>query len=313
MRHPVDAQPTQLRIDAAIARLGVSQHGVFSRAQVLRVGGTRGIIEHRLRTGRWEPASQGIYRLAGAPRSWRQDLIAACLAWGAGAVVSHRAAAVLWKFLGFSAMLVELTVPRTRRRAAPGLIHRYPLGRRDVTTVDGIPVTTPARTLIDLATVCSIDALEEVLDDALLRGVVTLPGLRRCFASVARQGGPGTAKGRRLLEARDPSTPGPESVFERRLLRLLRSSGLPDPRLQYQIRNGRRLIATVDFAYPDVRVAIEADGRRWHSSRRRFIRDRARGNQLTAMGWRVLHATWSDLAQSGTLIGAIKRALSDAP
>lgn len=95
---------------------------------------------------------------------------------------------------------------------------------------------------------------------------------------------------RALLDAREEVVP--ESVFERRLLRVLRAAGLPKPELQYEVRDGGRLVARVDFAYPDARLAIEADGFSHHSGRPAWERDRARGNVLVRLGWRVIRVTW---------------------
>jgi very-short-patch-repair endonuclease len=239
--------------------------------------------------------------------------MAACLAWGEGAVVSHRAAAALWGLAGFVAELIELTVPRSRRRAGPGIIHRHPLPSSDVTVVEGLPVTTPARTLLDLASVAPRDKVEEALDDALHRGIVTIAGLRRRLAAVARPGRPGIATMRALLEARDPAAAVPESVFERRLLRALRAAGLPTPVLQHEIRDGGRLVAVVDFAYPEAKLAIEADGYRWHSGRARWDHDRARRNRLTLLGWRVIHVTWTDLSNRPQHVIAAIRDVLAAP
>jgi very-short-patch-repair endonuclease len=233
----------------------------------------------------------------------------ACLAWGVGAVISHRAAAAFWRLVGFDRGPAELTVPGGRRRAGPGIIHHYRLSRADVTTVDGIPITTPARTLLDLAAVASIDAVEEALDDALRRGIVSIASLRRRLAAETRRGRRGIAGMRTLLDARDPSVAIPESVFERRLLRVLRRTGLHPPVLQYEVRAGDRLVAIVDFAYPAARLAIEADGFRYHSGRNAWDRDRARRNQLTLLGWRVIHVTWTDLQRPARLIAAIRQAL----
>lgn len=243
--------------------------------------------------------------------SWHQNLMVACLAWGKGTVISHRAAAALWRLAGFEARLVELTVPRSRRRAEPGIIHRHPLFRADVATVEAIPVTTPARTLIDLASVVPQEAVEEAMDDALRRGMVSIPLLRRRLNEIGRPGRPGVAMTRRLLDSRDPAESAPESVFERRLLRALLRAGLPTPVLQHEIRDGGRLVAVVDFAYPDARLAIEADGYRWHSGRIRWDHDRARRNQLTLLGWRIIHITWTDLTRRPwTMIDAVARALA---
>jgi very-short-patch-repair endonuclease len=94
-------------------------------------------------------------------------------------------------------------------------------------------------------------------------------------------------------------------------LRLLRSAGLPSPVCQYEIRNNGRLIARVDFAYPSVRLAIEADGYEWHSSRSRWQRDLARRNALLALGWRVMHVTAKDLDERPeTVVATVKAALT---
>lgn len=223
--------------------------------------------------------------------------MAASLAWGPEAVISHRSAAALWRMAGFVADLVELIVPRNRRRALPGIIHRpIALPAGDVTSVDAIPVTTVARTLIDVAGVVPRELLEEALDDALRRKLVSIPRLRWRLQETARMGTPGAAALKALIDARASGEAVPQSVFESRLLRLLRKAGLPEPALQHEIRDNGRLVAVVDFAYPNARLAIEAEGYRWHSGRARFERDLARRNALTGLGWRVIHVAWSDLA-----------------
>jgi very-short-patch-repair endonuclease len=184
----------------------------------------------------------------------------------------------------------------------------------DVEVVDAIPVTTVARTLIDLASVCRPDAVEEALDAALRRGLVSLPRLRWRFEELGRMGRPGTKTMRALIDARGPAGPVPDSVFERRLLRVLRRAGLPEPSMHHEIRRAGRLMGVVDYAYPEVRLAIEADGRRWHSGRIRFQRDRVRLNRMTLLGWRVIHVTWEDLVERpGTVTEMITRALAEDP
>jgi very-short-patch-repair endonuclease len=311
MRRAYDSDSTQARFDERLARLAATQHGTFARAQAARLDATKGMIQHRLRTGRWDRLASDVFRLAGSPPTWQQALLAACLAWGVGAVVSHRAAAALWRLVGFDPGIIELTVPRVRRRAEAGIIHRHELSRADVTSVDGIPVTTPARTLIDLAGVVPRDAVEEAMDDALRRGLVSFPLLVRRLEALRRPGRPGIASTRVLLDARDPATAVPESVFETRLLRTLKRAGLPPPVLQHEIRLQGQGVAVVDFAYPDARLAIEADGFRWHSGRLRWDQDRARRNELTLLGWRIIHITWTQLTRRPHAVsGAIKEALA---
>src|SRR5438445_1781533 len=144
---------TKLLPDQRIAALAARQYGVFSRKQAQAVGAGKNVIDHRVASGRWERAAYGVYRVSGMAGSWRQSLMISCLAWGAGATISHRAAGRLRRLTGLEQELVELTVPRHRRGAGPGTVHRNKLLEIDVEIIDGIPVTTTARTLIDLASV----------------------------------------------------------------------------------------------------------------------------------------------------------------
>lgn len=223
--------------------------------------------------------------------------MAACLACGPTAVISHLSAAALLGILDRGRRLVEVTIPRSDRRSCPGVVvHRsLALPRADVTTVHAIPVTTPARTLIDLASVETAEALEEALDAALRMRLVSMARLRWRLDEIGGSGRNGAGALRSLLDARAPTSVAAQSPLETRVAQALREAGLPDPVKQYEIRDAGRLIAVVDFAYPDLRVAIEADSYRWHTGRQRFDHDLARRNALTALGWRVIHVTSTDL------------------
>jgi very-short-patch-repair endonuclease len=206
---------------------------------------------------------------------------------------------------------IEIGVPATRRvRRRELVVHELGgLERADVTVFDAIPVTTPTRTLIDLAAVVSADVLEEALDDALRRRLTTVRRLRWRLAQLGTRGRPGAGRLEKLVVARAGGTVT-ESVLETRFLRLLRRSGLSLPESQYEIRDGRRLVARVDFAYPDLKLVIEIDGYRWHSGRARWERDLARRNALTALGWRVIHVTSTDLDERpGEIVAMIAGAL----
>lgn len=238
-------------------------------------------------------------------------VMAVCLASGAAAVVSHRAAARLWGLVGFiDDRMIEVTVPRTCRRAYADVVHRPRcLPTSDVDTRDAIRVTTVARTLIDLASCVPVASLEEALDDALRRRLVTVRALRSRFADTAPSGRKGQAALRRLLEVREGRGRVPQSVFETRLLRALRRARLPAPEIQYEVRTARGR-AVLDFAYPDKLLAIEADGFEWHSSRRQWDYDRARGTALALLGWRVIHVTWSELHEDpDAVVGAVRAML----
>jgi very-short-patch-repair endonuclease len=165
----------------------------------------------------------------------------------------------------------------------------------DAAVVDAIPVTSPTRTLIDLASVLHADVLEEALDEALRRRLTTVRRLQWRLAQLGTRGRQGAGTLAKFAEAR-AGTRTPESRLETRFLRLLRRAKLPLPVPQHEIRDHSSLIARVDFAFPDVGLAIEVDSHRWHSSRARWEHDLARRNALTSLGWRIIHVTSTDLA-----------------
>jgi very-short-patch-repair endonuclease len=301
-RIAVSASPES--VDKRIARLAAAQHGVFSRADAAGAGASRGLIESRWKSGRWEPLYPAVYRLAGTPDSWRQRLLAACLSVGPNAVASHRSAAAVSQLPGGDGRLLEISVPRGRRVRRDGLDVREvrSLVESDVMVSDAIPVTTPTRTLIDLAAVLSADILEEALDDALRRRLTTLRRLRWRLDALGSRGRAGTGVLAELIEARSGGQARSESVLETRFLRLLRQRGLPLPVCQHEVREGDRVLARVDFAYPAARLAVEVDGYRWHSGRARWEHDLDRRNALTARGWRIIHVTWSDLERRPDLV-----------
>ena len=304
-------------IDRRIAHLAGGQFGVVSRRQALTLGATTGTIDRRIRTGRWVRMSATVYRLAGSPRSWRQSLLAEALTWSPDAVVSHRSAAALWRLPGFEEGPIDLIVPRNRRRAGVQgtVVHRSGrLERVDRTRIGPIPVTTASRTLIDIAGIVPIEAVEEALDNALQRGLVTISNMVRRLEALSRQGRPGIVAIRTLLDARPAGAILPDSVLETRVGRELVRRGLLGSVRQYAVTDAGRRIAVVDFAFVEARVAIEADGYRWHAGRSRWRRDLARRNALTAAGWRIVHVTWDDLSKGGwveevrrLLVGSIAR------
>jgi very-short-patch-repair endonuclease len=180
----------------------------------------------------------------------------------------------------------------------------------DVSSVDAIPVTTVARTLIDIAACVPPEIVEEALDDVLRRKLVTIPLLRARLNEIGGPGRRGSGTMARLIAARADARGVPQSVFETRLLRALRRARLPLPAVQHEVSTRRGLVV-LDFAYVDRRIAIEADGFRWHSSRRQWDHDRARANELTMLGWTVVRVTWTHLRdRPDDVIDAIQATLS---
>jgi hypothetical protein len=233
--------------------------------------------------------------------------MAASLHAGPGAAVSHRAAAALWRLEGIGTGTVEITTSRLIRAAAI-VSHGSPLSRRHVAWIGPIPVTDPARTLLDLGAVVPPGIVERALDDALRRDLTTLDRLWRRLRAEAERGRSGVGVLRQVLEARDPSSVPPESELEARLGRLIIASGLPAPVAQHEIRVGTRLLGRVDFAWPDAMVAVEADGYRFHGGRPAWQRDLARRNRITVRGWRMIHVTWDDVTRRPETVTAALRA-----
>jgi hypothetical protein len=276
-------------IDALIARLAERQYGLFTRRQAIDLGATGSVIHGRTAAGRWVRVRPAVYRLAGVPQSWRQRLLAVCLA---GARASHLSAAALWRLVGFAPGPMEVIVPPGQRKKFPGMLaHEMSLDRADVAVTLYLPTTTPTRTLIDLAATHDPGKVEAAFDDALRRGITSIPRLRWRLSELGSR--PGSVLIRSLIEARAGGIP--QSVFETKVLRFLRDIGLPSPVCQYEIREGRDLIAVVDFAYPALRLAIEADGYEWHSGLTKWEHDLNRNNRLTGLGWRVIHVAWRAL------------------
>jgi very-short-patch-repair endonuclease len=239
------------------------------------------------------PVHQGVYRVAAGPTSPEQAILAATLAGGQRAVASHRAAAWLWRLRGVTDPFVEITVPAGQPSLVGVAVHRTDtLVSEDVSRTRRIPVTTPARTLLDLGAVAAVAVVESAMEDALMRRLVTFELLTR---TIERLGGPGRSGAgvlRALVEERDPATAPTQSMLEDLLFGVLRRGGLPAPVRQYEVGG-----VLLDGAYPEVRLGLEADSRVWHGGRLDVQRNSEKANILLAHGWRVLHFTWFDLTR----------------
>lgn len=182
--------------------------------------------------------------------------------------------------------------------------------RCDVQWLEGLPITNPARTLIDLAAVVEEERLEIALDYVLHRGLSSLERLRHRVDALGGRGVTGTRVLRVLLKDRGLGEAVPESVLETRFLQLLRKHHLPLPRRQRTIEaaGGRYRL---DFYYPDQDVVVEVDGCRWHSSRAAMQKDRRRDNELNVRKQTVIRLTWFDVTHDEAYVeGVIRSALA---
>ncbi len=269
--------------------------------QMLRTATANGLVERRAR---------GVYLAGGAPRTWLQSVLVATMATGGAA--SHRCAARLHRLDGFADAPVELTIGPGSTRRELGVVHRTPtLDRSMVTSVSSVPVTSIARTLVDLGAVVDDDRVEQALDDALRRGT-NLRWITETLDSSMRPGPSGCAALTRVLSRPDRQGPIPDSMFERLVERVLRQTGLPTPQRQFRVLGDDRIIARIDAAWPEAMVGLEADSELWHWGPRRGRRARQRHNRLVAAGWQMTYASWQDLTDPTDLISQLTVALNRA-
>ena len=275
-----------------LSALARRQHGLVTRAQCASLGLGRGWVQHAIAAGRLERLHPAVYRLAGAPATWEQRVMAAVLAAGEGALASHRTAARLWKLGDFED--VEVTVSRSRCPRLVGVdVHRSrDLHRDRGATREGIPVTTPMRAVLDLGAVAARDVVENALETGLSQRLFSVRSLEVHRARVARPGRRGSGVLRAVLDERALGATPADGLLEPRMALLLREAGLPPAEFQYPFYGEGRFLGRIDFAYPERRLAIEVDGFETHSSPHALDRDLRRQNALVLAGWTILRFTW---------------------
>lgn len=306
---PKSAQPP---VDREIAELARAQHGVVGLRQLGRFGLSGRAVSARVARGRLHRLHQGVFAVGHRRLTARGVLMAAALAAGPGARISHRDAAALWNLVRLGAGRTHVTVDtRAGRARRDGLvIHRSRLHPGDVTTVDAIPVTSVSRTLLDLAGLVSAGRLRrlyaeaerlELLDTTSLTALLNRSSGRR-----------GTARLRALVgEAIEPEAHA-ASELEHRFLDLLRGAGLPLPQTNVLVEG-----MLVDALWPDTRLVAELDGFEFHSDRDAFERDRARDARLKRAGYEVVRFTWRRMRDepgwvAATVGGLLSRARGGA-
>jgi hypothetical protein len=282
-----------------MADIAQQQHGVVHREQLRDAGLTDHRIAGMLHRYELVQVAPTVFRIAGAPGSFRQELLAAVL--DSNGFGSHRAAAAVWDLEAFRQIRrPEVVSERWRRRRAHlglGVVHETrDLRAIDTTVVDGIPVTTVVRTLIDLGAVAPRRRVGQALDDACRRKLVTIEEVRARFVELARRGRNGIGTMRALLAERPGGEIPPDSYLERLVIKALADHAVPLPVRQHRVATGD-FVAYLDLAWPDQRLALECDGTAFHMSVEQFHRDRERQNRLVLLGWTVLRYTYRDASQ----------------
>lgn len=279
---------------STVWQLAANQHGVISRRQLLDLGWHTEAIKHRVRKRRLHPVRRGVFALGRPELTLRGQWMAAVLACGPGAFLSHVDAATLWGIRGRPAgtgrhWCVDICVEAHRRPRCEGIrLHRVKLFQElDGAQRDGIPVTSPVRTLIDLATVLGPGELETAINEADRLGLVDPDNLRA--ATAARTGQHGVRALRDVLDRHTFRLT--DSELERRFLRLVRRAALPRPLTQPRV-NGFR----VDFYWPELGLVVETDGLRYHRTPAQQARDRTRDQKHATAGLTALRFSHAQVA-----------------
>jgi hypothetical protein len=292
--------------DREIAALAARQHGVVARGQLLGLGIDDNAIAYRIRTSRLHRLHRGVFAVGHSVVGIRGRWMAATLACGPDAALSHAAAGALWELRRSAAVLIDVTVPATARRKHPGLrVHTARGLHAEVTMHVGIPVTTPARTILDLAATLQRRPLERVLDsaeNARLTDVASLEALAR-----AHTGHRGASRLLAALDAHEPGTTLTRSVLEERFLALCRDHGLPRPLVNHDVAGRER-----DFVFPAQRLVVETDSWQHHHSRAAFEDDRRRDAILLRAGYRTLRVTHHQLTHDPHDVALTLHAVLDA-
>lgn len=314
---------TQIRsepVDTVVGRLAAQQHGVVARRQLIAAGVSEKAIEHRLRTRRLIPLHRGVYAVGHPRLTVDGRRLAAVLAAGDGAALSHRDAAALHGLGGWasSSAVVEVTTPADVRATPRLRVHgRRRLVAADRAVVSGIPVTSVARTLVDLASVVSGERLAAALTAAEQQRLLDVRAIEAARLRVHGRHGRGDVRLRAALaEHAARGAQLTRSELEERLRRLVREYRLGRPRLNAWIPGvavgGGGGGVEVDALWPQERVVVEADGWRWHLDRTSFARDREKANRLQLAGYVVLRFTHDDVVRRPARTAAAIRAALDA-
>lgn len=285
--------------------LATQQHGVIEKGQLLTLGASVDMIKRWVGNGRLRALHAGVYMVGHGALTVRGRWMAAVLACGKGAALSHRPAARLHSLIGFDPGRPAVSVPASRKPRHPGLaIHR--IQRVEPIFVDAIPCTPVARVIVDMAGISRRRTLEKVIEEAVVLEVFDLTAIHDVLDTVARPRGVRLL--RSVLEDFRPGTTLTKSGLEEAMLALCRRAGLPKPlvNLHVSLRDGT--LVQVDFHWPEQRVVVETDSNRYHATHPKRRRDRAKDRALQLAGWIVLRVPEEDLADRPDAILADLRA-----
>lgn len=290
-------------MDVAIAGIAARQRGVIGLRQLKRLGLTASGVRDRVRTGRLHRVHRGVYAVGHPVLSLEGRWWAAVLACGDDAALSHRSAGHALDVRRTDRFAVDVTVA-TGSRSRRGIdVHRSALTPADITFIDGLPVTTVARTLLDLGDVLDLRGIERALEQADRLRILDLADVRRVLAGANGRRGAGLLA--TAIRLYDPDMTRTRSELERMFLRLCRRAGLPAPVVNDEVDG-----VEADFFWPELDLIVELDGNETHGTRAAFERDRRRDQRHAVAGRRTIRVTYRQLEREPGNVETTLRALA---
>lgn len=278
--------------ETRLQTIAARQGGVITRSQALSAGMTDRQIGYRVSTDRWTRLSFGGYRTI--DMHGRENLMRAAVSVLPGAVASHSSAAAVHSLNHVDTRVVSVSVDASSTHDFPGVVvHRTrDLASEHVLVIDGVPTTTVARSIVDLASVAHRRRLHLIVSDAIASKKTSANEINQVLTQVARRGRRGVVAVRQEVE-QWIGVPTDVSALEAAGFRLLESMAVAEWTTEYPIPWS--INKRFDVAFPTRRVAIEWDSRRWHTLAKAFESDRQRDAEAMTHGWRILRFTWDDV------------------
>ena len=302
-----------MRDISELAQKAAAQHGLLTLTQLREQGWTRRSVGRLLQRGYLERRSRGIVVLAGASPSREQEVMRVCMASSPWADASHRTALGFWGLRDIDDIIeVSVRYPRNYRSPVATVHRSRDLCASDRTWIEGVPVTTPVRSLCDAGLVLGEDVVRGLVQHSMALGLVTPRELLAYRRRVGRQGRTGVRYIDLALDGVTNDLAEAESGPEVQLRRLLRKAGVPAGSPQHMVVAGGSRYR-IDLAFPDERLAIEFDGYAAHVAPASFVGDRRRQNALLLAGWTVLRFSGDDLRhRPSSVVREVQRALAAA-
>lgn len=301
-------KPPSLVRERSISRVAASQHGLITSAQLGAIGFSRNDIGRRAAAGRLHRVHRGVYAVGHELVTTPGSRLAAVLAIGDAALASHATAAAIWQIRRDNGTVRHVVTPGSGRgRAGIRLHHAADLHPDDRAVHSGVPVTSVARTLVDLGDVVTPDHVRAAFVRAEQLRLLDMKAIDAALARANRRRGPSVL--REVVRAHDPRWQATRSLLELRLLDAITSNGLPAPEVNEWV-GGRYM---VDFLWREHNLVLEADGSQAHGTAGARRRDARRDRWLRLRGFTVMRTTWREVSGDAvSVVAAIRDALSRA-